>query len=348
MSLRLALVLLSAGAASGVAALPPFLEKHCVECHDADAKKGGLDLTALKSDLKDRKAFEAWVKVFDRTAAGEMPPKKKPRPDAAQKAAYLGELSDLLVRQDAARIAAEGRSVERRMNRFEYENAVRDLLQAPWLDLKEILPEDTEAFRFNKSGQALDVSHVQLQRYMTAAEEGLKSAFLSSVEQPDASPKRHYARQQGSYTGKMKFSEFNQSPERATFPTLGYVGQPAVRRGDAPVTVGRSDPKLRDEEGVGVVHGSYEPVEPNFGTFRAPLDGRYLLKLCGHSVWVGPGKTKSKGVVRWQIPDLDDISKGRRPEPVTVYALTPPRVLRRIGTIEIPDALATLAEPEHR
>ena len=46
---------------SGVAALPPFLEKHCVECHDADAKKGGLDLTALKSDLKDRKAFEAWV-----------------------------------------------------------------------------------------------------------------------------------------------------------------------------------------------------------------------------------------------------------------------------------------------
>ena len=63
----------------------------------------------------------------------------------------------------------------------------------------------------------------------------------------DASPKRYYARQQGSYTGKMKFSEFNQSPERATFPTLGYVGQPAVRRGDAPVTVGRSDPKLRDE-----------------------------------------------------------------------------------------------------
>jgi mono/diheme cytochrome c family protein len=343
MSLRLALVLLSAGAASGVAALPPFLEKHCVECHDADAKKGGLDLTALKSDLKDRKAFEAWVKVFDRTAAGEMPPKKKPRPDAAQKAAYLGELSALLVRQDAARIAAEGRSVERRMNRFEYENAVRDLLQAPWLDLKEILPEDTEAFRFNKSGQALDVSHVQLQRYMTAAEEGLKSAFLSSVEQPDASPKRYYARQQGSYTGKMKFSEFNQSPERATFPTLGYVGQPAVRRGDAPVTVGRSDPKLRDEEGVGVVHGSYEPVEPNFGTFRAPLDGRYLLKLCGHSVWVGPGKTKSKGVVRWQIPDLDDISKGRRPEPVTVYALTPPRVLRRIGTIDLaPDV--TVAE----
>ena len=334
MTLRLvflSLVLLPLGSAG---ALPPFLDKNCVECHDADARKGGLDLTALKSDLTDARSFETWVKIFDRTASGEMTPKKKARPDATQQAAYLGDLSALLVRQEATRFASQGRTVERRMNRFEYENAVRDLLQAPWLDLKETLPEDTDAFRFNKTGQALDVSHVQLQRYLTAAEEGLRSAFVSSVEKPDASPKRYYARQQGSYTGKMKFSEFNTSPERATFPTLGFTGQPDVRRGDAKTSVGKADPKLRDEEGVGVVHGAYEPVEPNFSTFRAPTSGRYKLKLCGHSVWVGPGKPTGKGPARWYIPDLDDISKGHRPEPVTVYALTHPRILRRIGNVD--------------
>ena len=334
MTLRLvflSLVLLPLGSAG---ALPPFLEKNCVECHDADAKKGGLDLTALKSDLTDARSFETWVKIFDRTGSGEMPPKKKARPDATQQAAYLGDLSALLVRQESAHNLTLGRTVERRMNRFEYENAVRDLLQAPWLDLKETLPEDTDAFRFNKTGQALDVSHVQLQRYLTAAEEGLRSAFVSSVEKPDASPKRYYARQQGSYTGKMKFSEFNTSPERATFPTLGFAGQPDVRRGDAKTSVGKADPKLRDEEGVGVVHGAYEPVEPNFSTFRAPTSGRYKLKLCGHSVWVGPGKPTGKGPARWYIPDLDDISKGHRPEPVTVYALTHPRILRRIGNVD--------------
>ena len=334
MLLRPVILLLFLLPLASSAAVAPFLEKNCVECHDADAKKGGLDLTALKSDLTDRKTFETWIKVFDRTASGEMPPKKKARPDAAQQTAYLGDLSGLLLRQDAALIAAQGRTVERRMNRFEYENAVRDLLQAPWLDLKEILPEDTEAFRFNKTGQALDVSHVQLQRYLTAAEEGLKSAFVSSIEKPDASPKRYYARQQGSYTGKMKFSEFNQSPERATFPTLGFAGQPDVRRGDAKISVGKSDPKLRDEEGVGVVHGAYEPVEPSFSAFQAPTSGRYKLKLCGHSVWVGPGKPTGKGPARWYIPDLDDISKGHRPEPVTVYALTHPRILRRIGNVD--------------
>lgn len=331
---RLALLSLLLAPLVSAGAVSPFLEKNCVECHDADAKKGGLDLTALKSDLTDAKSFETWVKIFDRTANGEMPPKKKTRPDAAQKSAYLGDLSSLLVQQETALFATQGRTVERRMNRFEYENAVRDLLQAPWLDLKEILPEDTEAFRFNKTGQALDVSYVQLQRYLTAAEEGLRSAFVSSIEKPDASPKRYYARQQSSYTGKMKFSEFNQSPERATFPTLGFAGQPAVRRGDAKITVGKSDPKLRDEEGVGVVHGAYEPVEPSFSTFQAPADGRYKLKLCGHSVWVGPGKPTGKGTARWYIPDLDDISRGHRPEPVTVYALMHPRILRRIGNVD--------------
>ena len=334
MSLRISLLAALLLPLTGIPAVAPFLDKNCVECHDADAKKGGLDLTALKSDLTDARSFETWVKIFDRTASGEMPPKKKARPDATQQAAYLGDLSALLVRQESAHNLTLGRTVERRMNRFEYENAVRDLLQAPWLDLKETLPEDTDAFRFNKTGQALDVSHVQLQRYLTAAEEGLRSAFVSSVEKPDASPKRYYARQQGSYTGKMKFSEFNTSPERATFPTLGFAGQPDVRRGDAKISVGKADPKLRDEEGVGVVHGAYEPVEPNFSTFRAPTSGRYKLKLCGHSVWVGPGKQVGKAPARWYIPDLDDISKGHRPEPVTVYALMHPRILRRIGNVD--------------
>ena len=39
----LGLLLLPLGSAG---ALAPFLEKHCVECHDADTKKGGLDMTA--------------------------------------------------------------------------------------------------------------------------------------------------------------------------------------------------------------------------------------------------------------------------------------------------------------
>jgi hypothetical protein len=324
----LALMLLAV--ALPAAEFAPFLDKHCLECHDSQTRKGNFDLESLKFAPTDPRNVATWVKVHDQIASGEMPPAKKPRPATTALAAYLVELRGRLAAAEDARIAAEGRTVKRRLNRFEYENTLRDLLAAPWLDLRESLPEDTEAHRFNKSGQALDVSHVQLARYLTTAEDALRQVLVASAEKLPSAPRRYYARDQGSYVGPMKFSVFNQSPERATFPTLGYAAQPEVRAGKAPTTVGKSDPARRDLEGVGVVASAYEPIEPKFSAFRAPVSGRYRIKLCGHTVWVGPGEAK-----RWYIPNLDNISKGRRPEPVTVYALTPPRVLRRVANIDL-------------
>jgi hypothetical protein len=335
-SVRLFLFACWASVAS--AAVHPLLEKHCVECHDAETKKGGLDLTALSADLSDARAFARWVKVYDQVSSGEMPPAKKERPATAAAAGYLQDLRQKLVTADEARIAGEGRTVKRRLNRFEYENTLRDLLRAPWLDVRESLPEDSESNRFNKTGQALDVSHVQLARYISTAEEALRQVLVASAEKLPAGPKRYYARDQGSYTGPMKFSVFNSAPERATFPTLGYQAQPDIRAGKAPITVGKSDPAKRDLEGVGVVASAYEPIEPKFSAFKAPVAGRYKIKLCGHSVWVGQGDAK-----KWFIPNLDVVTKGRRPEPVTVYGLTPPRVLRRVANIDLnPDV--TVAE----
>src|SRR5215475_3027363 len=69
-------------------AVRQFLERHCFECHDADVKKGGLDLTALTFDLANGTNFAKWVLVHDRVSGGEMPPKKKARPDLAELQAF--------------------------------------------------------------------------------------------------------------------------------------------------------------------------------------------------------------------------------------------------------------------
>lgn len=79
-----ALALLLGGVRSHAAAVvshvPPstasFIEKHCASCHDDVEKKGGLNLTALTFAPGDPKNFNTWVRVFDRVADGEMPPKK--------------------------------------------------------------------------------------------------------------------------------------------------------------------------------------------------------------------------------------------------------------------------------
>ncbi len=334
---RFSLLLASASAAAAAAAaadLPPgvgkFVERHCSECHDAETKKGGLDLTGLKFDLANPTNFSTWVTVHDRVEHGEMPPKKKARPEPAELESFTATLSSLLVAAEQGREALEGRATQRRLNRYEYENALRDLLHAPWLQVRDSLPEDGEAHRFNKSGEALDVSHVQMARYLGAADGALRQAMAPQAERPKTKVRRYYARDQRSYTGPMKFSVFNTAPERATFPVLGFQGQPEVRAGNAPISVGRTNAELRELEGVGVVASAYEPIEPKFNQFKAPVAGRYKLRFNAYSVWVGPGQSN-----KWFIPNLDDISRGRRDEPVVIYSETPPRLLRWLGKFDI-------------
>src|SRR4051812_42779324 len=72
----LQVIVLACTAATLHAATPPSqIEQSCTECHDADTKKGGLDLTSLTFDLSDRAERERWVRVHDRVEKGEMPPK---------------------------------------------------------------------------------------------------------------------------------------------------------------------------------------------------------------------------------------------------------------------------------
>ncbi len=331
--LRLGLLLAAAGPAAAADLLPAsrhFIEKYCLECHDAETKKAGLDLTELKFDPTDSTNFSRWVLVHDRVNKGEMPPKKKERPEATDLAAFTKSLSSALVSVERQWMAKEGRATRRRLNRYEYENALRDLLHAPWLQVRDSLPEDGEAERFNKIGDALDVSHVQMARYLGAADYALREAMASQAEPPPAKVLRYYARDQHSYTNKMKYSVFNTAPERATFPVLGFEGQPDVRAEKAPITVGDSNPALRELEGVGVVASAYEPIEPKFDAFRAPVPGHYKLRFNAYSVWVGPGEGS-----KWYIPDINVVSRGHRDEPVTITAETPPRLLRKLGDFDV-------------
>ena len=329
----LGLLLAAAGRVPASDLLPAnrqFIEKHCAECHGADTKKGDLNLEELKFDLRSLTNFSRWVLVHDRVSKGEMPPKKKPRPEPAELEAFTKSLSSELVSVERARMAKEGRATRRRMNRYEYENSLRDLLHAPWLQVRDSLPEDGESERFNKIGDALDVSHVQMARYLGAADYALREAMAPRAEPGPAKVHRYYARDQRSYVNKMKYSVFNTAPERATFPVLGFEGQPDVRAEKAPITVGDSNPALRELEGVGVVAGAYEPIEPTFDEFKAPVSGRYKLRFNAYSVWVGPGQGS-----KWYIPDIDVVSRGHRDEPVTITAETPPRLLRKLGDFDV-------------
>lgn len=176
-------------AGSAAAALPPpfaaFLDQHCTECHDADVKKGGLDLEALTFDLTDPNASKQWQRVFERVHDGEMPPAKKPQPGKEERDTFLMTLKQPLTQADATDIAANGRVRGRRLTRTEYEHTLHDLLGID-IPLKDLLPEDRASHGFETVADGQQLSHHQLGRYLDVADQALDEAFnrVFSNEKP--------------------------------------------------------------------------------------------------------------------------------------------------------------------
>ena len=190
----LTLLLLGSSLLSGAQpAMDKFFGQHCYDCHDKETKKGGLDLTTLKPDFTDSTSFTSWVKVHDRIENGEMPPpKKKKRPSIEETAQISGWLDKELSAADTQRHAAEGRAVMRRITRVEYENALRDLLAMPDLHVLDLLPADGQRGGYDKLGEALDLSHVQLAKYLEAAAYALNAATATRPTAPPVIKTRIY------------------------------------------------------------------------------------------------------------------------------------------------------------
>lgn len=179
--------------------LATFLDQHCIECHDADVKKGGLDLEALKFDLANADGFQSWQKVFERVRDGEMPPKKKPQPAKADADVFLAGLKEPLVKADVADIAANGRVRSRRLTRTEYENTLHDLLGID-MPLTVLLPEDRASYGFETVAAGQQLSQHLLARYLDVADLALTDAFQRALK-GDETFQRHYTPEMLTKTG---------------------------------------------------------------------------------------------------------------------------------------------------
>jgi hypothetical protein len=325
-------IALSAGTAAAApvpvpASVRTFVAAQCVGCHNAKLKQGNLDLSSLPFEPAKADNFAIWAKIHDRVRDGEMPPVPSAKLTKPVREAFLTTLAAPLVAADRARYAASGRSVIRRMNRQEYENTLRDLLGAPWLQIQNMLPEDGIAYKFNKVGEALDVSHVHMNQYLAAADYALREVLPQTPGKPVPVTTRYYSREQNSFFGQIRFPKSN---ERDAFPVVGNSADLPVLHKTGPRTPPAKPGPNREIEGVAVVCSSYEPIELKFNKFRAPVSGRYKLRLNAHTVWVGPAAGE-----KWWKPDPENITAGRTDEPITLYSEAPPRQQRWLGRFDV-------------
>jgi len=158
----------------------------------------------LQEDFTNPATFTTWVKVHDAIANGEMPPKKKPRPEAKDATEVTTWLDRQLTIADAARMEEGGRVRMRRMTRTEFENTLSDLLALPRLDIQALLPADGTVGGFDKIASGLDLSPAHLAAYVEAIEKALDAAIATRSTPPPVFKRRIYP------AGLFKF-EFNLS-----------------------------------------------------------------------------------------------------------------------------------------
>lgn len=62
--------------AASAAEFQVFLQTHCMDCHDSDLKKGGLDLSGFTDEASVMQNRAVWRAVFEKVESHQMPPPK--------------------------------------------------------------------------------------------------------------------------------------------------------------------------------------------------------------------------------------------------------------------------------
>src|SRR6185295_2616401 len=143
------------------------VNRYCVSCHNDRRKRGGLALdTVVAHDVAEHP--DVWEKVLRKVRARQMPPVGLPRPNDATYEAAIASLEKSLDRAAAAQPNPGRTDTFRRLNRTEYQNAIRDLLALD-IDATALLPNDEPSHGFDNVTVG-NLSPTLFDRYVSAAQ----------------------------------------------------------------------------------------------------------------------------------------------------------------------------------
>jgi mono/diheme cytochrome c family protein len=152
------------------------LDQYCVTCHNEKLHTAGLELDKLDVTNPSVNA-EIWERVIEKLRAGSMPPPGRPRPETATYHAVATWLENEIDRTWAASPNPGRIGAVQRLNRTEYNNAIRDLF-ALNLDVKSQLPGDETADgSFDNFADSLSISTAHLERYLSVARQVTRAAI---------------------------------------------------------------------------------------------------------------------------------------------------------------------------
>jgi len=141
------------------------IEGYCFECHNDEDWAGSVAFNLMSEDEIAHEA-EVFEEAIRRLKGGHMPPPGAERPAEKELKALASWLEDTIDAE--AETVPAGNVPLRRLNRREYENAVRDLLGLE-IDASALLPTDDLEGGFDNNAAALQVSPAFIDQYLNAA-----------------------------------------------------------------------------------------------------------------------------------------------------------------------------------
>ncbi|HEV2700402.1 MAG TPA: DUF1592 domain-containing protein [Steroidobacteraceae bacterium] len=163
------------------AAQQHLVQQYCSVCHNYEDYTGGVEFEVFDPS-KAHEDASLTERMIHKLRAGMMPPAGKPRPDPGTIQAFASSLENEV---DAH--AKPNLSMPRlhRLNRTEYQNAVRDILDLD-IDIKQLLPADDVSRGFDNQAGTLTFSPSLLDAYLSAAGQISRTALGTATAMTQA------------------------------------------------------------------------------------------------------------------------------------------------------------------
>lgn len=155
--------------------IKPFFVKHCLDCHSNDYQEGDFNFDRYSDVSIIKQDREVWSKVLHLVKVGAMPPSSVEHPTSAEKEKVTNWVDHQLFYVDCSLAHDPGRVTTRRLNRTEYNNTIRDLLNVDFQPADDF-PSDDVGYGFDNIGDVLSVPPLLIEKYLSAAEQVAEKA----------------------------------------------------------------------------------------------------------------------------------------------------------------------------
>ena len=156
----------------------PFLAENCYGCHGNKGEpEKGLNLQSFQSVASLVEHRDRWDEVVRKLRGSEMPPIEEEQPPEEQRQAVARWIASELDRIDRTTPPDPGRVTARRLNRYEFNNTIKELLGVD-MRAADDFPQDDSGYGFDNIGDVLSLSPALMEKYMTAADRVVRHALF--------------------------------------------------------------------------------------------------------------------------------------------------------------------------